>query len=237
MCHERFVVRMRPAVSRPGMQRSYLARFLAKLYGRVPGRSKLLLAVAALEGGQLTSSTLRDILRVNHRIEVGNFSYGSLLDPHLCDAGVSIGRYVSIGPDTRRLGADHPVSAPLMHPYAYNPALGLVPVASDVPRSELVIGHDAWIGARCIIVSGVRSIGIGAVVGAGSVVTRDVPDFAVMAGVPARLLRFRFPPPVQDVLLAEKPWLLEPDGYVQYSQEWHRDPLQVATTHAGDVGS
>lgn len=54
----------------------------------------------------------------------------------------------------------------------------------------IVVGNDVWLGARSIILSGVR-IGDGAVVGAGSVVTHDVPPYAVVAGNPARLLRYR----------------------------------------------
>lgn len=57
-------------------------------------------------------------------------------------------------------------------------------------RGEIVIGEKSWIGAGAVILDGVK-IGCGAIVGAGSVVTRDVPDFAVVAGVPARVLRLR----------------------------------------------
>lgn len=67
----------------------------------------------------------------------------------------------------------------------------------DVPMRQqgmysapIRIGDDVWIGARAIVLPGV-SIGHGAIVGAGSVVTRDVPDFAAVAGVPARVLRDR----------------------------------------------
>lgn len=57
-------------------------------------------------------------------------------------------------------------------------------------RGEIVIGDKSWIGAGAVILDGVR-IGTGAIVGAGSVVTKDVPDYAVAAGVPARILRIR----------------------------------------------
>ena len=57
-------------------------------------------------------------------------------------------------------------------------------------RGEIVIGEKSWIGAGAVILDGVK-IGSGAIVGAGSVVTRDVPDYAVVAGVPAKILRIR----------------------------------------------
>jgi acetyltransferase-like isoleucine patch superfamily enzyme len=56
--------------------------------------------------------------------------------------------------------------------------------------SPVVIGGDVWLGAYVVVVAGVK-IGDGAVVGAGSVVTRDVPPMAIVAGAPARLLRYR----------------------------------------------
>lgn len=57
-------------------------------------------------------------------------------------------------------------------------------------RGEIVIGEKSWIGAGAVILDGVK-IGSGAIVGAGSVVTRDVPEYAVVAGVPAKILRIR----------------------------------------------
>jgi serine acetyltransferase len=55
----------------------------------------------------------------------------------------------------------------------------------------VTIGHDVWIGARVLVLGGVN-IGIGAVVAAGAVVTKDVPPYAIVAGVPARIIRYRF---------------------------------------------
>lgn len=58
-------------------------------------------------------------------------------------------------------------------------------------KGDVVIGNDVWIGQEAMILSGV-SVGDGAVIGARSVVSRDVPPYAIVAGNPARLVRFRF---------------------------------------------
>jgi maltose O-acetyltransferase len=57
------------------------------------------------------------------------------------------------------------------------------------PKSKLIIGNDVWIGCRVTILSNCNKIGTGAVIGACSVVTRDVPDYAVVAGNPAKKYR------------------------------------------------
>jgi carbonic anhydrase/acetyltransferase-like protein (isoleucine patch superfamily) len=58
-------------------------------------------------------------------------------------------------------------------------------------KGSIVVGNDVWVGTRAIILSGV-TIGDGAIVAAGSVVTKDVPPYAIVAGNPARLIRYRF---------------------------------------------
>ncbi|MDP2631813.1 MAG: CatB-related O-acetyltransferase [Candidatus Uhrbacteria bacterium] len=58
-------------------------------------------------------------------------------------------------------------------------------------HQTVTIGNDVWIGARAILVDGI-TIGDGVIIGAGAVVTKNVPDYAVVAGVPAKILRFRF---------------------------------------------
>lgn len=59
-----------------------------------------------------------------------------------------------------------------------------------LPRRKVCIGNDVWIGARVIILPGV-TIGNGVIIGAGAVVTSDVPDYAIVGGVPAKVIRYR----------------------------------------------
>ena len=143
------------------------------------------------EGGDAFSGTMREILRHYHGVEVGAYSYGECMNPGAFPAGVVVGRYVSVAADVRIFLRNHPFERLSMHPFFYNSALGIVP-NDTITTGTLEIGHDVWIGERAIFTPGCKKVGLGAVVGAGSVVTKDVPDFAMVAGNPARLLRYRF---------------------------------------------
>lgn len=195
------------------MRRSAMGRWLSTIATKLPMsvRPTVLGWVVRSEGGQMTSQTLRDYLSRVHGIEIGDFSYGALLDPRQSDRGLVVGRYVSIGPGVRRFGAAHPTDRLSMHPFWYNPALQVVSAQADVQRNECVIGHEAWIGADVKILPGCTSIGIGAVIGAGTVLTRDVPDFAVVVGVPGRVVSQRFSSELQEKLLQEQPWQKSPE--------------------------
>ncbi|MEG1580255.1 MAG: acetyltransferase, partial [Bacteroidaceae bacterium] len=61
----------------------------------------------------------------------------------------------------------------------------------DLPISSLTIGNDVWIGTKVTILGNVKRIGNGVVIGACSVVTKDIPDYAVVGGNPAKIIRFR----------------------------------------------
>lgn len=194
----------------PHSKRSLWGHLLERVYAKLPLRKKLLDIVVRMEGGQIYSATLRSVLARYFDVEVGEYSYGSLLQPGSADRMTRIGRYVSIGPGVRRIGAAHPVNQVSMHPFWYNASLGFVNAAADVDRTPCDIGHDSWIGANSVILPGCSSIGVGAVVGAGSVVTRDVPAFAVVAGNPARLIRNRFDVEIVGRVLSSKYWDLDP---------------------------
>jgi acetyltransferase-like isoleucine patch superfamily enzyme len=157
-----------------------------------------------LEHGALYSHTLRDILRRFHGVRVGRYSYGSILKPGLLPRGTLVGNYCSVGTDLIVRRRDHPMERLTQHPFTYNCRLGYV--AMDTIRGDednpLSIGNDVWVGDRVTIVSGCGSIGNGAVIAAGAVVTHDVPPYAVVAGVPAKLVRMRFD--AETILVLEK---------------------------------
>jgi len=71
---------------------------------------------------------------------------------------------------------------------------------------ELVVGNDVWIGQNALILPSVRKIGDGVVIGAGAVVTKDVPDFAIVAGNPASVLKYRFSKTTMDKIKKSAWW-------------------------------
>ena len=112
----------------------------------------------------------------------------------------TIGRFCSIAAQTRINPGNHPLDRVALNHFTYRSSaygLGEDDAAFfDWRRSHRVtLGDDVWIGHGAIVLPGV-AIGTGAAVGAGAVVTKDLPPFAVAVGVPARVLRYRFPPEI-----------------------------------------
>lgn len=183
----------------------WAARLIARAYGLLPGRVRGLARrmMTRLEGGEMLSSSLRQVMRLHHGVEAGFHSYGCF-DPARFTS-CAIGRYASIGPGVRVFRRNHPTDRISLHPYFYNTSLGISD-AETMPPRELQISDDVWIGANAVLLPGCGRIGRGAVVGAGAVVTRDVPDYAVAAGNPARIIRERFPAHIQTVLHETRWW-------------------------------
>jgi virginiamycin A acetyltransferase len=161
-----------------------------------------------LEGRLMYSETWRLILRHTYGVEIGPYSYGAILDPGVMPRGSRVGAYCSVGMQLIVRRRDHPVDRPFLHPFFYNHQLGLLDYDTipAIQENPLVIGNDVWIGDRVTIVSGCRSIGNGAVIAAGAVVTRDVPPYMVVAGVPARPIRKRLSAEVIDELERGRWW-------------------------------
>ena len=83
----------------------------------------------------------------------------------------------------------------------------------NTTKGNVIIKNDVWIGMNSIILSGV-TIGNGAVIAAGSVVTKDIPDYAVAAGNPARVIKYRFTQETIDLLLNTKRWEQNPSWII-----------------------
>jgi phosphonate metabolism protein (transferase hexapeptide repeat family) len=128
-------------------------------------------------------------------VEFGDYTY-VVNDSDI--AYTTVGKFCSIAAMTRINPGNHPMMRASQAHFTYR-ASAYFPGEADEAEffawrraQHVTIGHDVWIGHGAIILAG-RSIGTGAVVAAGAVVTKDVPDYTIVAGNPARAIRRRFP--------------------------------------------
>ncbi len=143
---------------------------------------------------------------INHT-QIGKYTYVSR---NALIQNTTIGNYCSISHDViLGLGA-HPLTmfstSPIFYKVYNN--LNVKLVERDISVQEykpIIIGSDVWIGARVIVMDGV-TIGHGAVVAAGAVVTKDVPPYAIVGGVPAKVIRYRFSENIRNALLESEWW-------------------------------
>lgn len=146
------------------------------------------------------------------QVTVGKYTYGAI---RILNYGngqqLKIGNFCSIAGDTMFiLNADHYVDTISTYPYLVQ--MGLEGVTREgVSKGDIVIDDDVWIGYRSTILSGVH-IGQGAVVAAGAVVTKDVPPYAIVGGVPAKVIKYRFSPEIiEELMLVDFSRLTEQD--------------------------
>jgi acetyltransferase-like isoleucine patch superfamily enzyme len=145
--------------------------------------------------------------RAMAQYSIGEYTYGMprILFPEP-GCNLIIGRFCSIAPEVEiLLGGEH--SLDWITTYPFYDIFPEAPPMAGRPRSkgDVKIGSDVWIGRGALILSGVE-IGHGAVIGARSVCTRSIPPYAVCAGNPARVVRFRQSPEQIEALLEIQWW-------------------------------
>ena len=122
-------------------------------------------------------------------ITVGNGTYGDLF-VHISNSNykLSIGNYCSIAHNVAFiLSSDHPTNYISTYPFKAM----YMGEECGISKGDIIIDDDVWIGYNATILSGVH-IGQGAIIAAGSVVTKDVPPYAIVGGVPAKVIKYRF---------------------------------------------
>lgn len=180
------------------------------------------------------------------KYQIGDYTYGF---PDVLDSNVGptlrIGKFCSFAFNVKiLLSAEHQISSISTYPFD----VFWSGVNGPPSKGDVSIGNDVWIGCGATILSGV-TIGDGAVIGANAVVTKDVPAYSVVAGNPARIIRYRFSPAeIENLLLIrwwdwpirkirrEVPRLIHPQGHEQLKEYLNNDSrAEFNQTVADDV--
>jgi phosphonate metabolism protein (transferase hexapeptide repeat family) len=141
-------------------------------------------------------------------VEMGDYSYIMQDGAVWC---ATIGKFANIAAAVRINATNHPTWRPTLHHFTYRAADYFDGAENDHDfftwrrENRVTIGHDVWIGHGSTVLPGV-TVGDGAVIGAGAVVSKDVAAYTIVGGVPAKLIRERFPKPVADRMQALAWW-------------------------------
>ena len=173
-------------------------------YGKDPREAKW---PQATFGGK---NSINNDVKLHGDIKIG---YGSSLGPGCILRGsITIGNYSQLGPRVSLFARAHP----LEHATIYdNRALFDGHMKKFQRHDPIDIGHDVLLGCGVIVLRGIK-VGNGAVVGAGSVVTHNVPDYAIVAGNPARIIRKRFDAEIVALLSDLEWWNMTVEELISY---------------------
>jgi len=162
------------------------------------------------KGAQLGKKVriLHDV-QIRKNVSIGDFSY---VEPYTTIVSANIGKFCSIGRCCQIGPWEHPMDYISTSPEILRKILGKTELYSDIP-ARAQIGNDVWIGSNSVIMGGVN-VGNGAVIGAGAVVTKDVPDYAIVVGVPAKIIKYRYSKEKIELLNNMKWWNWPEDEFI-----------------------
>ncbi|OBU27815.1 antibiotic acetyltransferase [Photobacterium kishitanii] len=169
---------------------------------------------------EFESNELRDFFNKNFGVCIGLYSYGCF-DEKRFPRGTKIGRYCSFATTSIAFRRNHGVDYISTHPYLYNSSLGFID-KDTIENRELVIEDDVWVGHNVIILPSVSIIERGAVIAAGSVVTKNVSKYSIVAGNPAKVVKMRFSENIIEKIEMSKWWELDKSSLLELKKE-HRD--------------
>jgi acetyltransferase-like isoleucine patch superfamily enzyme len=176
--------------------------------------------IRLLPGAKIIRATVEGPLYLSRYAQLGpDVTVGkySGMNEHTFLARATMGAFCAIGARTAINPFNHPTHWLSVHEFQYHPtSYDWVDEYKSMERlsrtpdmfKRVTIGNDVWMGHNVNVMSGV-SVGDGAIIAAGAVVTKDVPPYAVVAGVPAAVKRYRFSEKIIERLLRSKWWELE----------------------------
>lgn len=173
-----------------------------------------------------------NIIDENTKIYKTYIGYGSVIGPNANIDNTVVGKYCSIGPNVKIIRGMHPTSVfvstsnlfyskkkPRGFTYVNRDKFEEYKYADEVNKKSVIIGNDVWIGNNAMIMEGV-TIGDGAIVAAGAIVTKNVEPYSIVAGVPAKVIRYRFDKEEISFLLNLKWWDKGEEWIKQYANEF-----------------
>lgn len=192
------------------------------------------------ETARVVNSTLGRYTEVADRcrldeVEMGDYSYIMQDGAVWC---ATIGKFANIAAAVRINATNHPTWRPTLHHFTYRAADYFDGAENDHDffswrrDNRVSIGHDVWIGHGATVLPGV-TVGNGAVIGAGAVVSRDVAPYTIVGGVPAKLIRERFPKSVAERMQALAWWDWDHDRLFGALEDFrHMDAEQFIEKYA-----
>ncbi len=179
------------------------------------------------DNSRIVNCNLGEHVRVDRRNYFQNTSIGKHTYTG-CDTRIynaTLGKFCSISWHVTIGGGEHKIDRITTHDFLYNPNSNFNIFKTEDWHNryekKVEIGNDVWIGAGSVILRGVM-IGDGAVVGANSVITKDIPPYAVVAGNPGRIIKFRFSDDIIDRIIKLNWWDLD-DSVIINELESFRD--------------
>ncbi len=173
---------------------------------------------------KINNCLFEEEVRVSHSVEISNtkVSYLSSIGRYSKIVHSEIGKYCAISWDTTINAISHPYDHLTVSAFPYVPYVGNFVQERKQSYQKVVIKNDVWIGANSVIMPGVI-IGNGAIIGAGAVVTKDVADYAIVAGIPAKIIKYRFSKDLIKRLLELKWWDLDPKIIKEHIELWGKE--------------
>jgi len=170
---------------------------------------------------KINNCLLEKEVRVSYKAEISHtkISYLSSIGRYTKIVHSEIGKYCAISWDITINAISHPYNHLTVSAFPYVPYVGNFVKERNQSYQKVIIKNDVWIGANSVIMPGV-TIGNGAIIGAGAVVTKNVPDYAIVAGVPAKIIKYRFSEEIIKRLLELKWWDLDPIIIKRYIELW-----------------
>ena len=182
------------------------------LFTKIDNQSEVCRKAKVYGKTQVTNSTIGDYSYVGQNSRVVHADVGKFC---------SISGAVRLGMGTHTL--DKLSTSPIFTERHNSTKHQWTDVQTDNPFKRVTVGNDVWIGTGVMVMGGV-TIGDGAVIGAGAIVTKDVPPYAVVAGVPAKIIRYRFTEE-QIQALEEVEWWNKTDEELKNNLSLFQEPV------------